>query len=235
VEQKDTGSAAPGGPRIRILANGPYIVSGGVPLTDQIVCLDDYGQPRGWREGRSYPVPESYALCRCGRSQQMPFCDGSHTAGRFDGTESAADTPYLAQAEEITGPALTLTDAESFCIGAGFCDRAGGTWALTRRSDVPQARQTAIEEACDCPSGRLVAWDRDGRAIEPDFEPSLGLVVSETDEGPDRTDGVGPLWVRGGIPVESSDGTVYEVRNRMTLCRCGRSSNKPFCDGSHSH
>lgn len=43
----------------------------------------------------------------------------------------------------------------------------------------------------------------------------------------------GPLWVRGGIPVESSDGATYEVRNRVTLCRCGRSSNKPFCDGTH--
>jgi CDGSH-type Zn-finger protein len=235
VEQTETGPSAAGRPRIRILANGPYFVSGGVPLAEQIVCVDDDGQPRGWREGRSYPVQESYALCRCGRSRQMPFCDGSHMAARFDGTETAAETPYLEQADEIAGSTLTLTDAESFCIGAGFCDRAGGAWALTRRSADPQARQTAIEEACDCPSGRLVAWDTDGRAIEPEFEPSLGLVVSEADEAPGRAPSIGPLWVRGGIPVESSDGTVYEVRNRVTLCRCGRSSNKPFCDGSHKY
>jgi D-arabinose 1-dehydrogenase-like Zn-dependent alcohol dehydrogenase len=44
----------------------------------------------------------------------------------------------------------------------------------------------------------------------------------------------GPLWVRGGITVESGDGTRYETRNRVTLCRCGASSNKPFCDGSHA-
>ena len=43
----------------------------------------------------------------------------------------------------------------------------------------------------------------------------------------------GPLWLRGGIPVISADGFAYEVRNRMTLCRCGASANKPFCDGSH--
>ena len=43
----------------------------------------------------------------------------------------------------------------------------------------------------------------------------------------------GPIWVRGGITVESADGREYEVRNRVTLCRCGQSSNKPFCDGSH--
>jgi len=33
--------------------------------------------------------------------------------------------------------------------------------------------------------------------------------------------------------VEASDGTTYEVRDRVTLCRCGHSSNKPFCDGTH--
>ena len=30
------------------------------------------------------------------------------------------------------------------------------------------------------------------------------------------------------------DGFAYEVRNRVTLCRCGASKNKPFCDGSHA-
>jgi CDGSH-type Zn-finger protein len=35
------------------------------------------------------------------------------------------------------------------------------------------------------------------------------------------------------IAVTSADGRDYEVRNRVTLCRCGSSRNKPFCDGSH--
>ena len=38
----------------------------------------------------------------------------------------------------------------------------------------------------------------------------------------------GPLWVTGAIPV-----TGLEPRNRMTLCRCGQSANKPLCDGTH--
>jgi hypothetical protein len=118
----------------------------------------------------------------------------------FDGTETAPDTPYLEQAAEFEGPDLRLTDAELFCSGAGFCRRAGGTWNLTRHSADPEAKQTAIEEACECPSGRLVAWERDGRAIEPDFEPSIGLVKDT------QSQKMGPIWVRGGIPVESSDG-----------------------------
>ena len=43
----------------------------------------------------------------------------------------------------------------------------------------------------------------------------------------------GPIWVRGGIPIESADESIYEIRNRVALCRCGKSSNIPFCDGSH--
>ena len=43
----------------------------------------------------------------------------------------------------------------------------------------------------------------------------------------------GPIYVSGGIRVESFDGRGYEIRNRQTLCRCGGSKNKPFCDCSH--
>ena len=43
----------------------------------------------------------------------------------------------------------------------------------------------------------------------------------------------GPLWVKGGIPVNGPNGTEYEQRNRVTLCRCGASANKPYCDGTH--
>ena len=76
-------------------------------------------------------------------------------------------------------------------------------------------------------SGRLLVWDKDGNPIEPELEPSIELVE-------DPSKGVsGPLWVRGGIPIESADGTTYEIRNRITLCRCGKSENKPFCDGIH--
>ena len=44
----------------------------------------------------------------------------------------------------------------------------------------------------------------------------------------------GPIWLRGGISLTSADGYQYEVRNRITICRCGASRNKPFCDGSHA-
>jgi CDGSH-type Zn-finger protein len=190
--------------KIKITKNGPYLVSGGVPLSGQTMCLDSEG-----------------------RSGNMPFCDGSHGKANFDGKETASRLPYLIQAGEIDGPGVKLTDVQNLCASARFCHRGGGTWKLAHQSDNPEARKMMIEEVADCPSGRLAAWDKDGKPIEPDFEPSIG-VVEDVQAGK-----MGPLWVRGGIPIEAEDGTTYETRNRVTLCRCGKSLNKPFCDSRH--
>ncbi len=217
----------PRAPGIRITRNGPYIVTGGVPLTRQRIVCDAEGEAIEWREGEGYPVGETYALCRCGRTGTPPFCDGTHVKIPFDGTETASREPYLERADWTEGEEIRLSDAPGFCSHARFCVRGEGIWSLVEHSDDPEAKKTALQMAANCHSGRLVMWDREtGKPIEPAFEPSIG-VVEEPDGRP------GPLWIRGGIPVVSADGTTYEVRNRMTLCRCGRSWNKPFCDGSH--
>jgi CDGSH-type Zn-finger protein len=191
------------------------------------VCGKD-GDPLKWERVGEYPIQESYALCRCGQSKKKPYCDGTHEKIGFDGTEEADFKNFIDQADAIEGPNLTMIDAENFCATARFCHRAGGTWGLTEKSDDPKLKKIAIEEACDCPSGRLVAWDKNTeKAIEPKFEPSISLT-----EAPYRKIS-GPLWVKGNIPIESANGTTYEKRNRVTLCRCGKSRNKPFCDGTH--
>jgi CDGSH-type Zn-finger protein len=215
--------------RVKVTKDGPYLVSAGVPLTDQDICVDGEDQCHGWKEGQSYPTQGDFALCRCGHSQHKPFCDGSHASVKFDATETPESSLYLERAQRFEGPGLNLTDAKNLCVRARFCHRKGGTWELIAQSDDPDARKAAIEESCECPSGRLVAWAKEGNAIEPEFEPSIGL-VNDT-----QAETMGPIWVRGGIPVESAEGKTYQVRNRVTLCRCGKSSNKPFCDGSHLH
>jgi CDGSH-type Zn-finger protein len=214
--------------KITVSRNGPYIVTGGVPLTTEEICNDKEGYCSTWREAKKYPLLEQYALCRCGNSKNKPFCDGMHTKLHFDGTEAGDRVPYIEGAEVIRGPALTLTDNHHLCVHARFCMRAGGIWNLVGQSGNPTARDLAIGEAGNCPSGRLVVHDNaTGKAIEPELEKSM--VVTEY---PPRGEH-GPLWVRGGIPVISADGEPYEIRNRVALCRCGRSGNKPFCDGSH--
>lgn len=214
--------------KITVSKNGPYLVEGGVPLITEEICNDDEGFCRKWKQVTRYPVQDSYALCRCGQSKNKPFCDGTHAKIGFNGAETAGSEPYLRHPKVIHGPELDLADFEGLCVHARFCMRAGGIWNLTRESGTPGAKETAIEEACNCPSGRLVVRDRKtGEPIEPELEKSI-VVIEYPAKGEH-----GPLWVRGGIPVVSAEGRPYTVRNRVTLCRCGKSGNMPFCDGSH--
>jgi CDGSH-type Zn-finger protein len=214
--------------KITVCRNGPYRVEGGVPLSVMEICDDAEGFCRSWMTVREFPLQQTYSLCRCGHSRNPPFCDGFHERIDFDGTETAGSEPYLGHPEMTGGPALELADYKNLCVHARFCMRAGTAWNLTEQSGSPAAKETAIEEVCNCPSGRLVLRDRaTGVIIEPALKKSIAVV-----EYPPKSEH-GPLWVRGGIPVISADGIPYTLRNRLTLCRCGRSQNKPFCDGSH--
>lgn len=214
--------------RITVGENGPYLVSGNVPLVRAEIVVNEAGESVGLRETQRIPAPYRYQLCRCGNSATKPFCDGTHEQVGFDGTETAGNDEYFAQAVDIDGPGVKLHDVRALCAEARFCDRAGGLWNLVNTCDDPETRKLAEEEAMLCPSGRYVFFDEEsGRAREPELEASIVLV-----EDPSLR-ASGPLFVRDGIPVFSAQGAPYEVRNRMTLCRCGHSSNKPLCDGSH--
>ncbi|GAA1237545.1 MULTISPECIES: CDGSH iron-sulfur domain-containing protein [Streptomyces] len=211
---------------VRVSENGPYLVTGGVPLIQLVIVTDARGQSVEWWQQRTYDTEETYELCRCGQSANKPFCDRSHERAGFDGTETASRLPYLEQADEQDGPELTLTDAQPLCAFARFCDADGQVWNLVEEKGTADVVE---RETGDCPSGRLVAWNlAERRPVEPELPPSIGIIE-------DPQEGVsGGIWVRGGIPVTAADGTPYEVRNRVTLCRCGASRNKPFCDGTHA-
>ena len=215
--------------QIRVTENGPYLVSGSVPIARQTIVADGDGNSVGWREGQSYETKASCALCRCGQSANKPFCDGSHARVGFQGAETASREPYCGRPTIQEGPSLLLTDAVPLCAFARFCDVAGQVWNLVEQARPGSGHAWTAQEAGLCPSGRLVAWDRETRPTpRARFERSIGIVE-------DPAEGVaGPLWVRGGIPVVAADGEPYEVRNRVTLCRCGASKNKPFCDASHA-
>lgn len=116
-----------------------------------------------------------------------------------------------------------MSDDVSLCVRAGYCgDRFTNVWAMIAHEDDPEERERIRTMSQLCPSGRLVTQPDDSdRPDEPSLEPSVAVVRD------------GPLWVRGGVRVEGADGVAYETRNRVTLCRCGASRNKPFCDGTH--
>ncbi len=214
--------------RIVIQKNGPYEVYGGIPVRIQNIIPNAEGKSWEWEEGETFKTENAYQLCRCGQSSHKPFCDDSHLKQHFDGTETASRLPYEQLARRFDGPTLNMGDAGSLCANARFCSATGRIRNLLANTDDPEVRELVIREVVRCPSGRLTLYDKTSdQEIEPLLEPAIGIV----EDIPLSCSG--PLWVQGGIPIISEIGEPYEVRHRVTLCRCGASRNKPFCDGSH--
>jgi CDGSH-type Zn-finger protein len=214
---------------VAISKDGPYVVSGDAPLTEEIVGANAEGESVEWQRGRAFDAPAKYALCRCGQSARAPFCDGTHAKVGFDGTETASRTPFAAQARIFDGPDLSLLDVRHLCADARFCDPNGKVWTQVARTDDPDVRAMFLSQVHNCPAGRLLAFDKAaGKTIESDSPLAIGLIEDPVE------DCSGPIWLRGGVALTSADGHQYERRNNMTVCRCGSSKNKPFCDGTHA-
>jgi CDGSH-type Zn-finger protein len=75
--------------KIVVSEDGPYVVTGSVPLTVQIITPNEEQESWEWTDGRSFPAAEAYKLCRCGKSKSKPFCDGTHVKIHFNGKETA--------------------------------------------------------------------------------------------------------------------------------------------------
>ena len=99
--------------KITVSENGPYLVSGSVPLVFQTIGANDDGESSEWVEGDALPTFAQYALCRCGASNTKPFCDGTYAKIGFDGSETASHEPIMQQAELLDGP----DDAARRCRG----------------------------------------------------------------------------------------------------------------------
>jgi len=212
--------------KVKVLENGPYQVTGNIPLNQLRFVPDRDGSSTSYELMQAYPSQEAYSLCRCGRSKNKPFCDGTHLEG-FYGKETASRQTYDQMAEFTEGQHIDLLDAESLCAVARFCDTNGTTWNLVEHSETADTNEIIIQQCNDCPSGRLTAVTKDGKAIEPELPQEISILEDPAGEVH------GPIWVKGGIPIEGANGRPYPVRNRVTLCRCGKSRNKPFCDARH--
>lgn len=224
---------------IEILPDGPYKIQGGIPLLRKRIIRSEYGEALAWRmDGEVETLPD-YALCRCGASTIKPFCDGSHATIGFDGTETADSKPYAERQKSYRGKGLVMNDDRPLCIHAGFChNRVTDAWQLAKKTADTQVRVQLIGMIEHCPSGALsytledVLPQNDVNSINPAsskgliMEPGLAQAIAVIPDG--------PLWVTGGVRIVRSDGIPLEVRNRVTLCRCGHSKNKPFCDGTHA-
>jgi CDGSH-type Zn-finger protein len=209
--------------KIIVKTNGPYLVQGGVPLVRKAPVISEHGEPLTWKKGESLQASEPYSLCRCGQSDSKPFCDGSHADVDFDGMETADTRPMADRETTYKGTGINVLDDRSICVHAGFCGtRITNAWKMVRETGDTQVRAQVMAMIERCPSGALsYTLEPASEVLEPDLPREVAII-------PD-----GPLWISGGVPVERADGLAFETRNRVTLCRCGASNNKPLCDGSH--
>ncbi len=209
--------------KITSRAGGPLMVSGGLPLVRKHAVHSEHGEPMTWQTSEPLTDRDTYALCRCGHSTNKPFCDGAHTAAGFEGQDTADASSYDDRANELGGTGLTVNDDRSICVHAGFCGtRHTNIWKQVADTEDSSVRIAVINEIEKCPSGALTyRLDGDDADTEPDMPSQVGVIND------------GPLWVSGGTAVTTSAGVELETRNRVTLCRCGESANKPLCDGSH--
>jgi CDGSH-type Zn-finger protein/uncharacterized Fe-S cluster protein YjdI len=124
--------------------------------------------------------------------------------------------------EEIEGEALTLVYEGKRCIHSRYCVTWGpkvflanvaGPWIHPDAMDA----ERLVEIAHVCPSGAIRYRRKDGKPEEQ--APQVNLIAIR--EG-------GPYAVRADLRLDGQ-----AAQYRATLCRCGASKNKPFCDGSH--
>ncbi len=208
-------------PKVKVAANGPYLVSGEVRLRRTAPVMSEHGEPLTWRSEDADEVGARYALCRCGESAKKPFCDGAHAKVDFDGSETAPTDGYDDRRSHYPGTSIDVYDDRPTCVHAGFCgNRTSNVWKMAGKTDDSIVRAQVMAMIEKCPSGALT-FAVDDEVVEQALPTEIGVIED------------GPLWLSGGIPVERSDGEPFETRNRVTLCRCGQSENKPLCDGSH--
>lgn len=210
-------------PSITSKPGGPLMVTGAVPISRKTAVHSEHGEPLAWKSSDALTDRATYALCRCGESAKKPFCDGKHAAAGFEGADSCDDSTYADRANELGGTSITVSDDRSICVHAGFCgNRVTNIWKQVGDTDDSIVRLAVINEVEKCPSGAITyRFDGDEDDTEPEYPTQVGIVDD------------GPIWVTGSVPVTTSAGVQLEARNRVTLCRCGASENKPLCDGSH--
>jgi CDGSH-type Zn-finger protein len=195
-------------PTIVSLPDGPY----------RVEHLDRLRNAAG-----DLPAAPRMALCRCGGSSKKPFCDGTHARIDFRDAKLAGGAEDRVDVYE--GPGISVRDNRSLCAHAGRC--TDGLAKVFRYGKEPwidaagAARDRIVAIVHGCPSGALACAVDGVPAADPDRAPEIFVSPN------------GPYVVTGGPELPGVAFGKGASREHFTLCRCGGSKNKPFCDGSH--
>jgi CDGSH-type Zn-finger protein len=200
-------------PKITPTPDGPLIVAAPPRLTGA--------------NGATLETGAKVALCRCGASSRKPFCDGSHARIGFDGALDRsrprnAPRDYVG---EVEGEAVTISYTPVLCTHAARCQAGAAAVFDPARDPWIEPGRGRLDEilavVAACPSGAL----RVGVELEAPrhITPDDAAIEIERD---------GPFHVRN-VALEAEFDGAGASRAKYSLCRCGLSRNKPFCDGSH--
>lgn len=162
-------------------------------------------------------------LCRCGASANKPYCDGSHKKSGFSSAKQ--DGRGEDRQQNYIGKGITIHDNRSICAHAGYCtDQLSAVFRMKQEPWIDADAATVNEIVStikSCPSGAL------SYSLQADAETVAGVAaaihIAEN----------GPYVVNGEVDLIDIEWAEGAARQQFTLCRCGASKNKPFCDGSH--
>lgn len=197
--------------KIQCAQNGPLIIDG-------VHSLKRLGSET------FYDTEDRMALCRCGKSTNKPFCDGTHAKTGFEDSKHADRTPD--RRVNYKGKRVTIHDNRGICAHAGICtDRLAAVFRYGQEPwiDPDGASIEEIDAIIQtCPSGAL-SYSVDGteQILNYPGEPQIFVAPG------------GPYAVKGSIELDGVEWGEGARRGCFDLCRCGQSKNKPFCDGSH--
>jgi len=204
--KKKTGS---GSPLVVFNRYSPYMVVGLDHMRDA--------------KGRKLPLEPVTSLCRCGKSASKPYCDGTHAKIGFLGTKKEDRVPD--RVKDYTGRDIVIHDNRGVCAHDGACVRSLPAVFNTERRpwiNPDGAGVKAIIETVEkCPSGAL-SYSIGSRRYR-DLDRVAAIRAAKN----------GPLEMTGFIALVDDQGSEPESKEHCTLCRCGESSNRPFCDGTH--
>ncbi len=175
------------------------------------------------QSGAQIETKEVMALCRCGASKTKPFCDGSHREIEFKsrgGKPAGLDrllTYKGAQVSVSFNPLLCGHAAECGRLASKVFNTAQKPWI--QPDNGTRAEVEAVVRAC--PSGALALVDEGApQHLVPDDRAQIEIEKN------------GPYWVSGiDLPTDPQGEGMTD--KKYVLCRCGKSGNKPYCDGAH--
>jgi len=193
---------------IKMVKDGPYIVKD----------LQNFSNQKG-----AIVCKEAIGLCRCGQSANKPYCDGTHKNIGFN-SDNQFD-PAKDRLDSYQGKEITIHDNRSICAHAGYC--TDGLPSVFRYGEDPfvDPDGASFEEIVDivnqCPSGALSYTIEDESETRIINDASIFIEPN------------GPYVVKGKVVLLDTAKGKGASESSYTLCRCGASKNKPFCDGSH--